>query len=131
MGLVAKQQDFAFNLGRLLHYIFYCGGGYSVTFADVFRSTDKLKLPGGKKMSYQELLVFNKKSKVKYGKHNMRLAADLILWRKGKMCGKEEYRQFGEYWETLNINNRWGGRFGVKKSEWTQKVGWDSQHVQG
>jgi hypothetical protein len=109
--------------------------GYTVQKGDAWRSTDKLCVPGGVegfeddlKYSYQELLFYNKKSKLTYGKHNERLAQDLGIWKDGKQLTTEEYRPLGVYWESMG--GRWGGRFGVKKEEYDVKIGWDSGHFE-
>jgi hypothetical protein len=47
-----------------------------------------------------------------YGKHNDRLAQDLIISKDGKQLKGEELRSIGEKWESLG--GRWGGRFGLK-----------------
>jgi hypothetical protein len=59
----------------------------------------------------------------------MKLAGDLTIFKNGKVLGKEEYRLFGEYWEALG--GIWGGRFGVRKTNYTKKVGWDANHFEG
>jgi hypothetical protein len=44
--------------------------------------------------------------------HRLKLAIDLVLFRKGKPCwDSEDYRELGEYWESLHPLCRWGGRF--------------------
>ncbi len=126
--LVKRQWRFSRMLCCLLEFIF--DEGYEVSFGDVWRSTDKLKVPGtNKEYSYQELLKENGKSKVTYSKHNMRCAADLIIRSStGKMLSSEEYRRFGEFWEKLE--GTWGGRFGVRKEDYNEKVGWDPGHFE-
>ena len=49
---------------------------------------------------------------IQRSKHIQRLAIDLNAFRNGKLCNTvEEYRLLGEYWESLNPINRWGGKF--------------------
>lgn len=125
--LVSKQWKFSRILCYLLEYIF--DQGYEVSFGDAWRSTDKLSVPGiDVKFSYQELLFYNGKTKVKYGKHNDRLAVDLLIYKNGKELTDEEYRFIGEKWESMG--GRWGGRFGVKKEEYNSKIGWDRGHFE-
>ncbi len=39
-------------------------------------------------------------------------AGDLILYKNGiYLTETEDYRLLGEYWESLNSNCKWGGRF--------------------
>jgi hypothetical protein len=99
-------------------------------------------VPGGKEgyedddmYSYQELLFYNQKTKLTYGKHNDRLAQDLIISKDGKQLKGEELRSIGEKWESLG--GRWGGRFGLKlvEGKWTNKdgietIGWDAGHFE-
>lgn len=128
MGLVDLQMTFAIELAKFIIEI--ANDGYGVRFGDVWRSTDPLLLPNTTniKMSYQELLQFNGKSKVKYGAHNDRLAGDLLLMRDGKLVSAETYRPFGEYWEERG--GIWGGRFGIKKPDYPNKIGWDANHFE-
>lgn len=109
--------------------------GYTVQQGDAWRSTDKLYVPGGiegfqddLKYSYQELLFYNQKTQVTYGKHNDRLAEDLLIWKDGKQLTKEQYRPLGEHWESMG--GKWGGRFGVHKENYDTAIGWDSNHFE-
>lgn len=131
--MIEKQLQFAKMIGELI--IWLCSQGYACRFGDAWRSTDKLKVPGGQpgfdddeEYSYQELLFYNKRSKVTYGKHNDRLALDLIIHKDNKQLTDIEYRPIGEKWEAMG--GRWGGRFGVKKEEYDDKVGWDANHFE-
>lgn len=127
MGLIDRQCTFAYEIALLIIKIHE--DGYGVRFGDAWRSTDSLTLPNSStKASYQELLVLNGKSKVKYGKHNDRLAIDLLLMMNGILVAEEEYRQFGVYWE--GRGGIWGGRFGVKLANYPTKIGWDSNHFE-
>lgn len=128
MRLSERQHKHSRNICWLLQFIF--NSGCEVSFEGATRPNTKLKFPGSThKLSYQEILVYNKKSKVKWGKHNMKLANDLTIWKDGKLLKKNEYRKFGEYWELLE--GLWGGRFGVKKVDYKTKVGWDANHFEG
>ena len=109
--------------------------GYTIQMGDVWRSTDKLFVPKGKegfedddKYSYQELLFYNQKTKLTYGKHNDRLAGDLVISKDGNVLSDDALRPIGEKWESLG--GRWGGRFGVKKEEYNTKIGWDAGHFE-
>jgi len=73
----------------------------------------------------QDKLIFvdaGKPTDTKYSNHQDRLAQDLIL-DKHILCADnkkrwyyqketEAYRFLGEYWESRNPKNRWGGRYG-------------------
>lgn len=125
--LIENQIKFSKMIGEFI--VWLNNEGYQVRFGDAWRSTDKLGVPGiDVKFSYQELLFYNGKTKVKYGKHNDRLAVDLLIYKNGKELTDEEYRFIGEKWES--IGGRWGGRFGVKKEEYNSKIGWDRGHFE-
>ena len=116
--LLQKQFKFSILISDFISWLY--SQGYTVQKGDAWRSTDKLYIPGGVegfeddlKYSYQELLFYNKKTKILYGKHNDRLAEDLLIWKEFKQLTKEEYRPIGEHWESMG--GRWGGRFGVSK----------------
>ena len=127
MKLSEKQHTFSRMIRRLLAFISV--SGCEVSFEGFTRPSVKLKFPGSdKELTYQEILYYNHKSKVKYGKHNMKLAGDLTIWKNGKILNKEEYRKFGEFWEA--VGGRWGGRFGIKKKNWKVSVGWDANHFE-
>lgn len=135
MSILSKQLKFAEMLCELFTWML--ANRYTYRLGDAWRSTDKLCVPGGDegmedddKYSYQELLFYNKKTKVTYGKHNDRLAIDLLIHKKddNRPLTDEEYRPIGEKWEA--IGGRWGGRFGVKPHEYDNKVGWDAGHFE-
>lgn len=135
-----KQHQLIVMLGAF--YTWLNEQGYQVQLGDGWRSTDKLFVPSGKEgfedddtYSYQELLFYNQKSKLTYGKHNDRLAQDLIVWKDEKQLSGEELRPIGEKWESLG--GRWGGRFGLKlvNGKWVNKrleetIGWDAGHFE-
>lgn len=117
MSLSAKQRDFSLALGHFLVWI-NTYTEYEVTLGEAYRTQEQ-----------QDLYLKTGKSKKKYSKHQYRLAQDLNLYKDGKYCtDKEEYRTLGEKWESMG--GIWGGRYGVKKNEYTTKVGWDSNHFE-
>lgn len=131
--LLQKQFKFSKMIAELILWIYE--QGYTAQLGDAWRSTDKLFVPGGaegfeddEKYSYQELLFYNRKTKVTYGKHNDRLAEDLLIWKAFKQLTKEQYRPIGEHWELMG--GRWGGRFGVVKENYSTEIGWDSNHFE-
>lgn len=135
-----KQHQFAVMISTFILWL--AESGYQVQKGDAWRSTDKLFVPGGKegfedddKYSYQELLFYNQKTKLTYGKHNDRLAQDLNIWKDGVLLSGEALRVVGEKWESLG--GRWGGRFGLKlvDGKWVNKrgeetIGWDAGHFE-
>lgn len=127
MNLMARQKRFSWMLMELLQWAY--ANGYEIRGGDWWRSTDTLACPNCKMaFSYQDLLFFNKRSKVKYGDHNDRCATDLLLSINGQESAPAEYRPLGEYWESLDPNAEWGGRYGVKLENFKIEVGWDPGH---
>lgn len=131
--LKENQQKFSLMIAEFVVWLY--SQGYTVRQGDAWRSTDKLFIPTGEKgfdddssYSYQELLFYNNKTKLIYGKHNDRLAQDLVIEKNDIGISENEYRQVGEKWESMG--GRWGGRFGVKKEEYITKIGWDSGHFE-
>jgi len=52
------------------------------------------------------------RSKTMESKHLRRLAIDLNFFKDGELCyNVETLRPVGQYWETLDPKNRWGGNF--------------------
>jgi hypothetical protein len=131
--LLQNQFRFSKMIAELIIWLYE--QGYTVQKGDSWRNTDKLFIPTGNKgfdddtaYTYQELLFYNNKTKLTYGKHNDRLAEDLLVWKDFKQLTKEEYRPIGEHWESMG--GRWGGRFGVKKEEYNASIGWDANHFE-
>lgn len=130
--LTNKQEKFSLMFAQFIVWLYE--QGYTVRCGDLYRSTDKLFVPTGvegfeddEKYSYQELLFYNKASKVTYGKHNDRLAGDLIIEKDGAIL-PADYRFIGEKWESMG--GRWGGRFGVPKEKQATHIGWDAGHFE-
>lgn len=91
MTLRQKQSKFAKMTALLILYIYECG--YEVTYGDAYRDP---RSPYGTKNSA----------------HHKRLALDLNLFLNGRYLKKtEHHRKFGEFWESLDAGNKWGGRF--------------------
>lgn len=99
MTLSEKQRHFAKMLGQLLTWI-YQQPGLEVTMGDAWRSPEMAA-------------VYAAQGKgIKRSLHIDRLAVDLNLYLHGVYQGDSEpYRIIGEYWESLDPKNRWGGRF--------------------
>ena len=94
-----NQQIFAFNVARLILFIFQ--KGYTCTFGETYRTEEQAALNAKKGIG------------IKDSQHCKRLAVDLNLFsQQGKYeRTSEAYEMFGEYWENLHDYNRWGGRF--------------------
>lgn len=130
MTLSTRQRHFTKVLGQLLIHMYEQGD--EATLGDVWRSNDRLMCPHApeKSHTYQELLAYNGRSKVSgEGPHYMRLAADILLWTGGVLVTVgEPYRPYGEWWE--HQGGKWGGRFGVKPADYSERVGWDPSHFE-
>lgn len=98
MKLSERQQIFAQNVARLI--LKMNESPYSCTLGEAYRTPEQSRL--------------NAKTGtgIKNSLHCKRLAVDLNLFLSGVYCADtESHRSFGEYWESLNSFNRWGGRF--------------------
>ena len=139
--LKERQHKFAVMLAKFTLWL--DEQGYKIQLGDAYRATDKLFVPSGKDgyeddeaYSYQELLFYNRKTKVTYSKHNDRLAQDYIISKDGEPLKGEALRPIGEKWESLG--GRWGGRFGLvynSQGKWTTRdgregIGWDAGHFE-
>lgn len=99
MTLSQEQQEFARQVALLITYINTTG--YKVTFGEALRTPEQAE-------------IYAKQGKgIKDSLHCKSLAIDLNLFDKsGKyLTQTDDYRTFGEYWESLDPKNRWGGRF--------------------
>ena len=116
MSLSQRQQTFSIMVANLILYALQ--EGYGLTFGEAYRTKDQ-----------QALYFKSGHSRVKYSKHQDRLAVDFNLFIDGKyVTDKEQYRKIGEYWES--DGGRWGGRFGVKKEDYDTEIGWDAGHFE-
>jgi peptidoglycan L-alanyl-D-glutamate endopeptidase CwlK len=60
----------------------------------------------------QELYFKRGSSKTMNSNHLRRLAQDYNIFFEGKLCyDKVKLKPLGDYWESLNEYNRWGGNF--------------------
>lgn len=102
MNLLQKQQAFAAILPKLLLWL--TERGYLYTLGEVWRPKEMAEIYKAKGLGITNSL------------HWIRLAIDLNLWKDGKLLTEtEEYREAGEYWESLStpeLKLSWGGRFG-------------------
>lgn len=131
--LLERQFRFSGMLGQLIAWLYE--QGYTCQLGDAWRSTDKLYVPSGGpgydddlRYTYQELLFYNRRSKVVHSKHNDRLAVDLTIYKNRAAISDTDYRLIGEKWESMG--GRWGGRFGVSREEYNIRIGWDPGHFE-
>lgn len=115
--LSERQMEFSGKLTVFLMWIF-THRNWGVTFGEVWRPDEM-----------QEIYWKQGKTKLRYSKHQKRLAVDLNLFIDGwYVTSPEAYRPLGEFWESLG--GRWGGRFGVERKDYDMKIGWDSNHFE-
>mgnify|MGYP001595270524 CR=1 FL=1 len=82
-----------------------------------------------RELETQKRYLSEGKSKTLDSRHIDKLAVDIVLFRDGVAdFTPDSYRPFGNYWET--IGGRWGGRFGVDKSQYESVIGWDPVHFE-
>ena len=99
MNLGKEQEAFSKNFEKLLNFIH--SNGYSVRIGEVERSRDE-----------QEIYIKTGKSKTYNSMHLNRLAADIFIFKGDEwLQSKQELAKFGEFWESLGSQNRWGGNF--------------------
>lgn len=99
MQLSDKQKEFALYTAKLITYIF--SQGYTCTLGEALRTPE-------------QAMIYAKNGKgILNSLHCKRLAIDLNLFSpEGKYLeDTASYEKFGVYWEKLNSENRWGGRF--------------------
>jgi len=119
MSLVKEQWEFLKDVVKLIKYVEE--KGWIVTGGELWRSPET-----------QRIYVETGRSKTMNSYHLKRLAIDLNFFKPIQEGEKYKYeqtivvvdgkyyvltwdyndiKQFGEYWESLNKKNRWGGNF--------------------
>ena len=99
MSLSSQQIKFTKMVAELISWA-YCQG-YGLTFGEAMRTPEQ-----------QAIYIQQGKSKTNNSKHLVRLAVDLNLFIDGEYKGDTaSYKALGEYWESLDPDNVWGGRF--------------------
>lgn len=98
MSLNSLQFVFVENVARLLIHIYACG--YTCSFGEAWRPewvAERYAIQG---------------KGIKKSMHTLRLAVDLNLFKDRKyLSTTKAHKPFGDYWEKLHPNNRWGGRY--------------------
>jgi hypothetical protein len=98
MTLGEKQRRFTELVGRLILWAY--DEGYELTFGEAFRTPEQAALNAKSGKGISNSL------------HTQRLAVDLNLFINGEYRTKtEDYEPLGEYWESLDPEAAWGGRF--------------------
>jgi peptidoglycan L-alanyl-D-glutamate endopeptidase CwlK len=98
-SLVAEQNAFAHDVARLIFAA--ADQGFLVTFGEAYRTAEQ-----------QAIYVASGKSKTQASNHLRRLAVDFNFFLDGVLCyDKAKLQALGTFWESLNLQNRWGGNF--------------------
>ena len=99
MDLWKEQVKFCADAAQLIAYI--NAQGMFVTFGDAFRSKEQAALDAKNGVGISHSL------------HCERLALDLNLFNAvgTYYTDVKTWQKFGEYWEKMDKQNRWGGRF--------------------
>lgn len=96
MTLNEKQHIFAMNVAKLLLHVESLN--LTCSIGEIFRSREQA-----------EIYVAQGKG-ILDSQHCKKLAVDLFLFSNGKFLQeKNDYKLLGEYWESLDRSNRWGG----------------------
>ena len=99
MSLVAEQAEFLKDAAKLINKCFELG--FVVTGGELFRTPEQ-----------QAIYTQKGLSKTSNSMHLKRCALDLNFFKDGAMIQKREpLIPVGQYWESLNPKNRWGGNF--------------------
>ena len=99
MTLSQQQAAFLLDACKLIEHATELG--WTVTGGELYRTQE------------QQQIYFNTgKSKTMESNHLKRLAIDLNFLKNGQpVWDKAELQPIGDYWESLNPLNRWGGNF--------------------
>ena len=99
MTLGQNQEKFTQDLAKLLNYLIE--NGYTIRIGEVERT-----------QAQQQMYIKEGKSKTLNSMHLKRCAADLHIFKDNKwLQSKNELQAVGDYWQSLDENNRWGGNF--------------------
>lgn len=99
MSLVAEQAAFLQDAAKLIQ--FATAAGFVVTGGELWRSPEQ-----------QAIYVRTGRSKTMESNHLRRCAIDLNFFKDGALCYDiAALRPVGNYWESLDPKNRWGGNF--------------------
>ncbi len=95
MTLREEQNAFSRDLVKLLVFAF--GKGYEVSIGEVERTAEQ-----------QRIYMQTGRSKTMNSMHLKKCAADLHFFKDGQLCYPQE---LGDYWESLDAKNQWGGNW--------------------
>lgn len=100
MSLRTKQSIFTYHVSRLIQWAYE--NGYELTFGEAYRTQEQAALNAERGVGIANSL------------HCDRLAVDFNLFDGATgefLTSTEDHRPLGEYWESLDPENSWGGHF--------------------
>lgn len=99
MTLGEKQEKFSKNVAKLFNFILE--NGYQIRIGECQRTVEQ-----------QKIYFKQGKSKTMNSNHLKKLAIDLFIFKNGEwFISKSQLQKIGDFWESLDKNNRWGGNF--------------------
>lgn len=105
MSTTDKQFEFLQDVAKLIQ--FCADNGYKITAGELFRTEEQ-----------QKIYVDTGRSTTMASKHRKRLAIDLNFFCDGQYVGgwgremqKDYLQPVGDFWESLNAKNQWGGNW--------------------
>lgn len=103
MNLREEQARFSQDLAIFISWLYELG--YEVSIGEVQRPVEM-----------QAIYVKDGRSKTFDSYHLKKLAADLFIFRNGRLLTTKEEMQFaGNHWETMSAVNSWGGNWNTFK----------------
>lgn len=102
MKLSEIQQIFARDVVQLMKYM--DERGYKYTFGETYRTPEQAQIYAQQGRGIKDSL------------HTKRLAIDINLFSENGeyLDDAKDHEEFGLYWESLSIMNRWGGKFKIR-----------------
>ena len=99
MSKVTEQWEFLQDVAKLIEKAKQLG--ITLTGGELYRTLEQ-----------QAIYLKSGKSKTSKSKHLERLAIDFNFFVNGQLTyDKKTIQPLGDYWESLNTANRWGGNF--------------------
>lgn len=99
MSLVAEQAAFLLDVCKLINKATELG--FVVTGGELFRTAEQ-----------QQIYIKTGRSKTMNSNHLKRCAIDLNFFKDGQLTYHiPTLKPLGEYWESLNPKNQWGGHW--------------------
>ena len=103
MSIISEQNTFAADVARLIQFVH--NAGYAISLGEAWRPQEM-----------QQIYFDQGKTTTMKNSHGDRLAVDINFF---EMVGsepkltydKKDLQQFGDYWESLDKKNRWGGNW--------------------